>query len=87
MSLTIEIRIVGISARLEEEARQVEVSVLRGQVERRELVGVVLVNLGASVDQVLRHLGAGISMSFEEKKHFSKAVRTFGASQFPMSIC
>ena len=55
-SLPIEIRIVGVGARLEEDARQVEVAVLRGQVERREFVGVVLVQLGASVDQVLRHL-------------------------------
>ena len=56
MSLPIEIRIVGVRARLEEEVRQGKVAVLRRQVERRELVGVVLINLGARLDQVLRHL-------------------------------
>ena len=55
-SLTVEIRVVGIRAGLEEQVGEAVVSVLRRQVERRELVRVVLVNLGASLDQVLRHL-------------------------------
>ena len=61
IALTIEIRVVWICARLEEDLGEVVVSILRRQVERRQLVRVVLVDLGARLDQVLSHLGTRFS--------------------------
>ena len=54
--LALKVRVVGVGAGLQKKVREGEVTVLRRQVERRQLVRVVCVNLGARVDQMLRNL-------------------------------
>ena len=56
MALTVEIWIVWICACLEEDLCERVVPVLRREVERRQLVRVVLVDLGPGLNQVLSHL-------------------------------